>query len=55
MLNQQLANGFCIGGGSAGLSIAGFDVASAHYCQSNSNGCTNGCKITVSATLTVDS
>lgn len=46
VLNQSLAGGFCLPKGQAGVSIAGFDVATAKYCQSNSNGCNPGCKIT---------
>ena len=48
-INQALGNGICVPGGSAGLSIAGFDVASAHYCESNSGAtCNPGCKINTS-------
>src|SRR5688572_11394778 len=45
LLNQQLAGGFCLPKGSAGVEIFGFDVATARYCQSG-GGCTGGCKIT---------
>jgi MYXO-CTERM domain-containing protein len=48
ILNQSLANGICVPGGQAGVSILGFPVAQAKYCQQNSGaGCTNGCKISV--------
>jgi MYXO-CTERM domain-containing protein len=45
LLNQQLANGFCLPKGSAGVELFGFDIATARYCQSG-GGCTGGCKIT---------
>lgn len=48
LVNNSLQNGICIGGGQQDVSIAGFSLASAHYCQQNSGaGCTNGCKINV--------
>ncbi|HTL35000.1 MAG TPA: hypothetical protein VL326_17845, partial [Kofleriaceae bacterium] len=47
LLNQQLANGFCVPKGQAGVSILGFDVATAKYCQSG-GGCSGGCKISAS-------
>jgi MYXO-CTERM domain-containing protein len=48
LVNQSLSSGICIGGGAQDVSIAGFSLASARYCQQNSGpGCTNGCKINV--------
>jgi len=48
LLNNSLQGGICVPAGNAGVSIAGFNVASADYCHQNSGtGCTNGCKIAV--------
>ncbi len=48
LFNNSLQSGICIPGGSAGVSIAGFNIASAEYCKQNSGGsCTNGCKVAV--------
>ncbi|MBL0214247.1 MAG: hypothetical protein IPQ07_10195 [Myxococcales bacterium] len=48
LINNSLSNGICIPAGSADVSIIGFSLASAEYCNQNSGtGCTNGCKIGV--------
>ncbi|NVB85770.1 MAG: hypothetical protein HOV81_45830 [Kofleriaceae bacterium] len=52
VINQGLGNGFCaIPGGSIGVSIAGFDLAAARYCQSHSAACGNNNGCTISAQL----
>ncbi len=52
VINQGLGNGFCaINGGSLGVSIAGFDLVAAKYCQSHSAACGNNNGCTVSAQL----
>jgi len=51
LLNQSLSGGFCaIPGGSSGVSIFGFDLISARYCQSTGGACgaSKGCTLNTS-------